>query len=105
MVVILQQSCPRFSSCSAPVCPLDSQWRDRKHCHGEPVCYWFREAVKGSDIPSAVMALGGDISLSLASQLDLKVSEVLPEVISRWGDIKAKLKRAATQSSKSAAFA
>lgn len=76
---------------------------DRKHCHGEPVCHWFREAVKGNDIPSAAMALGGDISISLARKLAARVSKVLPEVISRWGDVKSKLKRAATQGSKSAA--
>ena len=30
--------CPRYDRCSAPVCPLDPDWRLRSHLKGEPVC-------------------------------------------------------------------
>ena len=79
---------------------------DRRHCHGEPVCYWFREAVKIRGLPTDLeMAPAGSLSISLAGKIAARVSEVLPEVISRWGDVKSKLKRSATQGSKGAAFA
>jgi hypothetical protein len=51
------------------------------------------------------MALGGVLSLSLADKLASGVAEVLPEVMARWGDVKSKLMRAATQGSKRVAFA
>lgn len=40
------QSCPRYDKCSAPLCPLDLEWRRRNHLQGERVCYFLREAVK-----------------------------------------------------------
>jgi hypothetical protein len=30
--------CPKFQSCSAPVCPLDPLWRSAVHFQGEKVC-------------------------------------------------------------------
>lgn len=69
------------------------------------MCFWFREAVKGNNITALAMASQGSLSISLAGKLAARVSEVLPEVISRWGDVKSKLTRAANQGSKYAAFA
>lgn len=43
---LIPQSCPRYDKCSAPLCPLDSEWRRRKHLQGERVCYFLREAIK-----------------------------------------------------------
>lgn len=40
------QDCPWYDKCSAPLCPLDPEWRGRKHLQGERVCYFLREAVK-----------------------------------------------------------
>jgi hypothetical protein len=38
--------CPRFSSCNAPICPLDPSWRKAVHLPGEPTCYYLRAAAK-----------------------------------------------------------
>ena len=38
--------CPKFISCSAPVCPLDPEWRDRTQINSEPVCLYLLEIVK-----------------------------------------------------------
>ena len=39
-------SCQRYDKCAAQLCPLDRDWRRRKHLQGERVCYFLREAVK-----------------------------------------------------------
>jgi hypothetical protein len=44
--VNLIESCPKFSTCSAPVCPLDDQWRSARHLRKEPTCLYLREVSK-----------------------------------------------------------
>ena len=39
--------CPKFESCSAPICPLDPDWRKRRHLKVERVCFYLCEAQKG----------------------------------------------------------
>jgi hypothetical protein len=39
--------CPRFERCSAPICPLDSDWQERTQLKGEPTCFYLLEYVKG----------------------------------------------------------
>ena len=34
--------CPRFDSCSSPLCPLDSEWHKRKMLRDERICYYIR---------------------------------------------------------------
>ena len=46
-------ACPRFGSCSAPLCPLDPERPRRSHLRGEPVCAYLREFVK-ADGPARV---------------------------------------------------
>lgn len=38
--------CPKFQHCNAPICPLDSDWRKRKHFNGDRVCFYLIEAQK-----------------------------------------------------------
>ena len=38
--------CPKFESCSAPICPLDAEWELRSHLNGEKVCYYLTEYSK-----------------------------------------------------------
>lgn len=38
--------CPRFDSCSAPLCPLDSDWTRRKYRRDEAVCPLVLEVAK-----------------------------------------------------------
>lgn len=40
------ESCDRFNICSAMICPLDPEWRKRKHLKGERVCLYLTDAVK-----------------------------------------------------------
>lgn len=40
------QSCPKFNKCNAPICPLDKDWRKRKHINGDKCCTYLLEASK-----------------------------------------------------------
>jgi hypothetical protein len=40
------QSCSKYESCSAPICPLDTNWKLRKHIKDDPVCFYLREVAK-----------------------------------------------------------
>jgi len=37
--------CPKFESCSAPICPLG--YADGVYLDGEPVCFYVRQVAKG----------------------------------------------------------
>ena len=39
-------SCPKFQSCSAPICPCDPEWPKRKHLNEDRVCFYLLEASK-----------------------------------------------------------
>jgi hypothetical protein len=42
--------CPEYVRCSAPICPLDTDWLKRSYVSGESVCLFMRETVKlGAD--------------------------------------------------------
>lgn len=34
----MMESCPRFDTCPANICPLDDKWKMRSHIAGEKVC-------------------------------------------------------------------
>ena len=38
--------CPKFSACSAPLCPLDKDFRLRAHNPEDRVCFYLCESVK-----------------------------------------------------------
>lgn len=38
--------CPRFESCSAPICPLDKQRQQRKMLRDERLCHYIRKAIR-----------------------------------------------------------
>ena len=47
--MISPEFCPKFIKCSANICPLDRDWKQRKHLKGERVCYFLRKyTVKGN---------------------------------------------------------
>jgi hypothetical protein len=33
--------CPKYHTCSAPICPLDESWRESYHANGERVCQYL----------------------------------------------------------------
>jgi hypothetical protein len=39
-------SCPKYESCSAPICPLNSNWKNARHRPGERICFYLCEAQK-----------------------------------------------------------
>lgn len=99
----LMTHCPRWESCSAPVCPLDPIWRQVPHLRGDRVCAYLTERAKP----------GGEARLRsiLSSDLAEKVSEAYRELstadchdgmhVERGrGYIRAVLSRAATTGSR-----
>jgi hypothetical protein len=83
--------CSKYDSCSAPICPLDTQWTQRRHLPGERVCLWLREAVKPDGRATLPIHLVDD------------VMQALPAIEARNSDIRHKLKQAATNGSKRSA--
>jgi hypothetical protein len=81
------ERCPKSCRCSAPICPLDPDWRLRVHLKGEPVCHWLRCLVK----PGGRAILGGCVPTEVAQAIVGAHSEV----IARYAPIKFALKRAA----------
>jgi len=43
------QHCPKFRTCSVPICPLDSNMRKRVYVDGEPKCQQHKEWSNGYD--------------------------------------------------------
>ena len=81
------EECPRFDDCGAPICPLDPDVLDRVHAKGEAVCHYLRLYVKN--------ALWGLKPGSLPANLPIRVAEVYPQLIARYGPLKDALLRAA----------
>lgn len=83
--------CPKYSNCSAPICPLDN-WQRAQHLRGERVCLLLREAVKPGGGLLLVRAVG--------QQLASTVADALPEIEASSSDIRHKLSAAAVTGSK-----
>jgi len=90
--LITPDSCPKYEKCSANICPLDRDWKLRNHLNGEPTCFYLREYVKRGGIAR----LRGCIPKEMLEQ----IAEVLPEIKSRYGNIKRRLESAAKTGSK-----
>jgi len=86
----LMTRCPRFDSCSAPVCPLGNL--SVGHGRGEPICPFLKEAVK----PGGTAVLHRYLPEDLARA----IQEAAPKVIALYGDIARRLRRASTQGSR-----
>lgn len=86
--LFVSSDCPKFSHCSAPICPLDSEWASRTYLKGEPVCFYMLEYVK----PGSRARFQG----STAEQMYDAISNALPRIIARY----APLKRALTRTKK-----
>lgn len=84
--------CPRFEHCSAPICPLDPDWRKRSHLRRDPVCLYLREAVK----PDAEANLAGHLPRATIESVLI----LAPTIAARHGDIRRRLAKAAQASSK-----
>ncbi len=82
----VSSDCPKFSHCSAPICPLDPEWTNRTYLKGEPVCFYMLEYVK----PGSRARFQG----STAEQIYDAISDVLPSMIARYAPLKRALMRA-----------
>ncbi len=86
------ESCPKFSKCSANICPLDQDWKQRTHLQGERVCFYLIELVK----PGGRAVLRG----VLPRKLYETIAEAHPKIIDRYAPIKRQLKRSAKTGSR-----
>ena len=86
--VIQMAQCLRFDQCCAPICPIDTDWRKRAHRKGEAVCAYLRRYAKDP--------LWGQKQGTVPTELWLKVVEVYPQVIARYGPLKQVLKRSSS---------
>lgn len=57
------ERCPRFGSCSAPICPFDPAWRRSAHLVGERTCLWLREIVKPGGMERVEQRIGAENAL------------------------------------------
>jgi hypothetical protein len=87
------KACPRYDKCSAPICPLDPDWRLRSHLPGEPVCRWLTELAK----PGGERRLRGELSEATASA----IVQIAPAILSHAGaPVRKVIKRASGTGSK-----
>lgn len=87
--------CPRWESCSAPVCPLAPDWERLRHIDGERVCGLLCELVKD----------GGNARLrgALPSELVDRLAAVGPQMAARWYPVRKRLRKASRTGSRMAA--
>ena len=84
--------CPKFDSCSAPICPLDENWGLRLHLDGERVCYYLTEYSKEAVRP----ILRGGLAAELYEAIDLHY----PRIIALQPPIKWQLSRSCKNNSR-----
>lgn len=93
MAILLELTgCPKWHSCSAPVCPLDHLWAHRSMQSEDPVCFYLSEAVKdGAEARFEGAGLG---------EIFCRLMRVLPEVVLSSGRVRRTLERAQTNGSR-----
>lgn len=88
--------CPKWHSCSAPICPLDTDWADRSMQSEDAVCFYLSEAVKDG---AAARFEGAGLG-----QIFHQVTTVLPELASSSGRIPRTIERAQANGSRMGRF-
>ncbi len=77
--------CAKYESCSAPICPLDPDWRKRNHLKGERVCFYLTEYAKPAARPILRGCLAGEHYQALA--------KAYPDIIATLGHLRRQLRR------------
>jgi len=59
-------TCPKFDSCSAPICPLDPDWNKRVMLRDERVCFYLLKvnvdhALEGVEADTARVMLASEL--------------------------------------------
>jgi hypothetical protein len=62
--------CTRFNRCSAPICPLDSDWKLRVYRKGEPICFYLLEYVKANARAQFKGSIGVPIYEAIQTSID-----------------------------------
>lgn len=107
------ESCPKFSTCNAPVCPLNEKWRMTRHLPGEAVCLYLREAAKAGgearargtllpDLADPVLSAYREVITSQRTPLDSQAGPPDTADLGR-GELRRVLGRSAKSGSKLAA--
>ena len=60
-----KQTCSRYESCNAVVCPLDKDWRTHVFLRDEKVCIYQRELVKKKGLERVISNLGESLALEI----------------------------------------
>ena len=89
---IAASACPKWSQCSAPICPLDEKWQLRSMRDDESVCFYLLEVVK----PNAE----GEFQVRGLHDLFKVTSSLVQPISSRWGRVKRQIERAKTTGSR-----
>jgi hypothetical protein len=55
---VTPEACPRWSKCSAGLCPLGSSGPTGRHVKGDPTCHFARTAVKAGGPESIALQVG-----------------------------------------------
>jgi hypothetical protein len=79
-------SCPKFSKCSASICPIDALWELRTMRNSESVCFYLLEHAK-TDSKARFEGRG-------LGNLHRRISAALPALLSRWGRLRRFYERA-----------
>lgn len=79
--------CPKWEQCSAPICPVDSNWQSRTMQNDEAVCYYLSEHTKeGAEARFQGAGL---------AHLYREIAEVLPAIVAKHSRIRRALERSA----------
>ena len=92
MPTLTMYQCPKFQHCNAPICPLDAEWRNRKHIYGERVCFYLIEAKK--------QGAKANFELSGLGYLFEPIVTLTPAITDTFTAIKKALERAALTGSR-----
>ena len=94
--------CPKYSRCSAAICPLDPNWRLARQLPGERVCFFLREwSKRGGEARVAVVLLPNVVEA--VAQAHRAITLAHRGQAMGWGDIRRSLARWADAGSKLAA--
>jgi len=69
MTTLKMCDCLRFDRCSAPICPLDPDWKLRVYRKGEPICFYLLEFVK----PDAKAQFQGSIGVRVYEAIQTSI--------------------------------
>lgn len=84
--------CPKWEKCSAPICPLDTDWKKRMMLAEDRVCFLMNEAVKSG--------AEDRFKLSAYSELYATIHEAMHNIIASNVIIKNRLNKASNKQSR-----